>query len=328
VSTDKTQLTLFRDKQAYPIYLTIGNIPKKIRRQVSRHTHLLIGYIPTTKLTTISVKAARRRAVANLFHTCMTTALGPIGPYGETGVDMMSGDGVWRRCHPIFAIFIGDHPEQALMTCTYNGHCSKCTVAPGQLGQYQLFPPRMQSKILDVYLLSDGGLPAFHAACRETEMKPIFHPFWEMLPLTDIFLSITPDILHQLLQGMVRHLVSWLVRTFRAAAIDARCRVLPPNHKILLFMKGITMLGRVSGHEHKKMCIILLGLIVDQAVPGGIDSSHVVRTMRALMDFVFLAQYGSHTSDTISKMRDHLIQFHDNKAIFLDLGVRKQFNLP
>ena len=30
ISTDKTQLTLFRNKSAYPVYLTIGNIPKEI----------------------------------------------------------------------------------------------------------------------------------------------------------------------------------------------------------------------------------------------------------------------------------------------------------
>ena len=30
LSTDKTQLTSFRNKSAYPLYLTIGNIPKEI----------------------------------------------------------------------------------------------------------------------------------------------------------------------------------------------------------------------------------------------------------------------------------------------------------
>ena len=30
VPLDKTQLMLFRDKMAYPIYLTIGNIPKDV----------------------------------------------------------------------------------------------------------------------------------------------------------------------------------------------------------------------------------------------------------------------------------------------------------
>src|SRR6266849_3241928 len=140
---------------AYPIYLTIGNIPKQIRRTVSSHTQILLGYIPTTKLVGISNKAGRRRALANLYHACMHEVLGPISSYGETGVEMMSRNGVWCRCHPIFAIFVDNYPEQALVTCTYNGRCPKCTVPPGRLGEYKTFPPRVQSAVLDTFQLAD-----------------------------------------------------------------------------------------------------------------------------------------------------------------------------
>jgi hypothetical protein len=214
ISLDKTQLTQFREKMAYPVYLTIGNIPKDIRRKPSRHAHILIGYIPTTKLAGIESKAARRRGLANLFHGCMRTLVEPIGYYGETGIPMITADGISRRCHPILAVFIGDYPEQALVTCTYNGRCAKCEVPLGQLGEYEVFPPRIQSTALDAYALADGDVRPFHLACRNAGLKPVFHPFWERLPLTNIFLSITPDVLHQLLQGMMKHLIRWLIRAF------------------------------------------------------------------------------------------------------------------
>jgi hypothetical protein len=51
----------------------------------------------------------------------MGDLLDPIASHGETGLPMMSGDGVWRRCHLILAVFVGDYPKQTLVTCSYNG---------------------------------------------------------------------------------------------------------------------------------------------------------------------------------------------------------------
>jgi hypothetical protein len=329
VSSDKTQLMLFQDKQAYPVYLTIGNIPKAICQKPSLHAQLLMGYIPTTKLKGISNKSAQRRALANLFHSCMDAILGPIASYGETGLPMMSGDGVWRRCHPVFAVFIGDYPEQALVTCTYYGRCPKCTVSPDELGEYKTFLLHVQSKAINTYLLADDGdVHAFHLACREAGLKPVFHPFWASLPLVDIFISITPDILHQMLQGVMKHLIKWLIKIFGSAAIDSQCKAMLPNHKTTLFTKGIALLSRVSGQEHKRMCAILLGLMVDLPLAGGLDLSRLVRAVRALLDFLYLAQHQSHTSETIHQLQESLAAFHSNKGIFIDLGIREHFNIP
>ena len=158
---------------AYPVYLMIGNIPKDIHCKPSCHAHILLGYIPTMKLVGIGNKAARRRAVANLFHGCMRTVLDLITHIRETGVPMMSGDGVWWRCHPVLAIFVGDYPEQALVTCTYNSCCSKYEVPPGCLGKYKTFPSRLQSTAIDTYLLADGNVTVFHCACWNAGLKPV-----------------------------------------------------------------------------------------------------------------------------------------------------------
>ena len=256
VSTDKTQLTTFGGKQAYPVYMTIRNIPKDICRKLSRGAQMLVGYIPTTKLEGISVKAACHRALTNLFHGCMQTLLGPLAPYGETGLPMMSGDGTWRQCYPLLASFVGDYPEQILVTCTFYGECPKCEVPWDQLGDPDTFTSCDLGKALRTFALADGNIRTFHAACRDNGIKLVFHPFWESLPHADIYVSVTPDILHQLLQGVMKHIIAWLSDplVFGQQRIDARCRLMPPNHQTTLFPRGITTLSCVSGKEHKNMC--------------------------------------------------------------------------
>ena len=143
--------------------------------------------------------------------------------------------------------------------------------------------------MVNIYLLAKSDIHEFHVACQNADMKPIEHTFWEWLPLTDIFLSITLDILHQMLQGMVKHLIEWVLEIFGSAQIDMQCRAMPPNHNIMLFAKGISNLSWISGHEHKKMCSILLGLIINLPVPGGHDSSHIVKAVHSLLDFLYIA---------------------------------------
>jgi len=119
-----------------------------------------------------------------------------------------------------------------------------------------------------------------------------------------------------------------LISIFVPGEIDARCRAMPPNHNILLFPKGISTLSHVSGHEHKKICPILLGLIVGLPVPAGRDASHLVKSTCALLDFLYIAQYRSHTTTSIECLKDCLAAFHSTKAVFMDLGAQKNFNLP
>jgi hypothetical protein len=215
-----------------------------------------------------------------------------------------------------------------LVTCTYNNRCPKCLVPFEELGSYTPFPPRDYDKARDAYLLSDGDAHAFHLACREAGQKPVFHPFWETLPLTNVFVSIAPDILHQLLQGMFKHWVAWLIGTFGPSEIDVRCRSIPPNHHISIFAKGISFLSRVTGKEHKNMSRFLLGLVLDLPVPNGQVSPRIVTATRALLDFLYLAQLPSHSSSSLARMEESLSCFHNNKEILVDLGIRDHFKIP
>jgi len=326
ISTDKTQLTLFRNKSAYPVYLTIGNIPKEIRRKPSLHAQTLLGYLPATRLEHIQNQSSRRRALANLFHACMRKILLPLESAGITGIELATGDGVVRRCHPLLAVFVGDYPEQCLVTCTK--HCPRCPIPKNELGEDYCLPPRDLGPILEALHSLGDGPTVYAKACEAAGIKPVVKPFWENLPYVHIFQSITPDILHQLYQGVVKHVVSWVSDAFGSAEIDARCRRLPPNHNIRIFSKGISSLSRVSGKEHADMCRILLGLIVDMRTLEGTSAVRLVRAVRAILDFLYIAQFPSQTDETLALLTESLSAFHDNKEIFEELEIRDSFNIP
>lgn len=76
------------------------------------------------------------------------------------------------------------------------------------------------------------------------------------------------------------------------------------------------------------MCRILLGLVVDLPLPHGFSPIRLLRSVRSLLDFLYISQFPSQTTETLDYLRDALNTFHDNKSIFVDLGVRTNFNLP
>jgi hypothetical protein len=80
--------------------------------------------------------------------------------------------------------------------------------------------------------------------------------------------------------------------------------------------------------EHKDICCILIGLTINLPLPGQQLSACIVKAVRAVLDFLYLAQFHSHTSKTLEYLNDSLARFHHNKHIFVDLGVRKHFKFP
>ncbi|KAI0336980.1 hypothetical protein BDW22DRAFT_1340702 [Trametopsis cervina] len=329
LTSDKTQVTLFRGKAAYPVYLTIGNIPKEIRRKPSHQAHVLLAYLPTTRLEHVTNKAARRRMVTNVFHTALRHILHPLKDAGLTGVPMASGDGIVRRTHPIVAAHGGDYLENFLVVGCKMGECPRCTVSTGNLGNFDTdYPLRNIGKVLDALRKFDTAPLEFPQACHEAGIKQIPHPYWEDLPYCNIFMAIPPDILHQLYQGLVKHLISWIVSAFDKDEIDARCRRLPPNHHLRYFSKGITSLNRLTGQEHSDIARILLGLIIDMPLPEGQSPVPLVKASRALLDFLYCAQYPVHSTSTLDNLHHALEQFHKYKQVFVELGIRNDFELP
>ncbi|KAG1784333.1 uncharacterized protein HD556DRAFT_1446796 [Suillus plorans] len=185
LASDKTCLSQFRgDKSAWPIYLSIGNIAKEKRRQLSARATVLIGYLPAEKLECFT-SDTRSLAGYRLFHHCMSLLLQPLIAAGQNGIEMVCADSMIRQVYPILAAYVADFPEQCLV------HVARRTVAQN------VWLRRMKEK------RQNGQHPA---EFKDYGLRTVYHPFWADLPHTDIFLAFTPDLLHQLHKGLQRSL--------------------------------------------------------------------------------------------------------------------------
>lgn len=312
--------------------MTIGNLPKDIRKKPSKQGQILLAYLPVTHLDHITNKAARRRMQANLFHRCLQFILKPIIKPGTDGIVMRSGNGNNYNTHPIFAIHVGDYPEQCQVTCVKNHKCPSCLVDPDERGDWKpdwikhppLYDLNHILKIMDNPFHED-----WPKLCEAAGVRPVFNPYWKDLPYADPFLSICPDILHQIYQGIIKHLIAWLKVVYGEAEIDARARRLPPNHHIRIFSNGFCHLSRLTGREHADICRVILGIIIDIPIKNHPtqSTSQIIRAVCALLDFAYLAQYPVHSSQTLGHMMEALHRFHENKDIFIQLGARLNFNI-
>jgi hypothetical protein len=268
-----------------------------------------------------------RSLVQRLFHESMRIVLEPLIKAGTDGVEMISSDGAVRRVHPILTCYIADFPEQCLVACAKYGTCVKCKAPADDLQNPTPAENRSQEwteQIIQEAKQQAGGKPQkFHEYCMSRDISgSVYRPFWDGFPLCDIHRSITPDVLHQLYQGVFKHLVNWCQRILTPQELDRRIRALPPAYGLRQFKNGIFAMSQISGTERKNMAKILLGCLV------GCMPSQGIAAVTALLDFIQLAQYTAHDSITLGYLRDALDRFHQNREYFISTGIRQNFNIP
>ncbi|THU92858.1 hypothetical protein K435DRAFT_820394 [Dendrothele bispora CBS 962.96] len=150
----------------------------------------------------------------------------------------------------------------------------------------------------------------------------MFDPFWKDLPFTNIHDSVTPDALHQLYQGVLVHIINWVQKTMSKDELDRRAQCLPPTYGVRHFRNGITSLKQVSGSERKNIGKILLACLGPDIHPNA------VAACKALLDFIYLALYGSHDEETLTYMEEALNDWHKSRSYFLEAGIRDDLNIP
>ena len=321
LSSDKTQLTQFQgDKKAWPVYLTIGNISKHIRRQPSTHATILVGYLPVAKLDCF-IEQSRSLQGYRLFHHCMSMIFECLIKAGTEGVEMVCADGWIRLMFVILAAYVADFPEQCLVAGCMENRCPRCTVKATDRGSPVESPLRDQKETLELLKKHQQGRdpPEY----EKLGLRAVYKPFWADLPHCDIFSCFTPDLLHQLHKGVFKdHLVQWCTQIIGDRELDKRFKAMNTYPGLRHFKKGISSISQWTGTDHKEMEKVFLGITV-----GGV-AARVIPVVRSLLDFIYLSQLQSHTSTTLNSLESCLENFHRHKDIIKDLQIRKDFNIP
>jgi hypothetical protein len=289
ISTDKMQLTQFSgNKTAYPVYLTLGNIPRTLRRKPTQQACILIAYLSVSKTVGVELtKKQKSSRIQQLFHDSMHIVLELLKEPGKKGMEVVFGDGRVWMVHPLLACYVADYPKQCLVMCTKYGTCPKCNLREREIGgrrSGRWCTQRDTLKVINEAVSASTSMSGFQQSCKSHLISgATTRPFWQGFPLCDIHLAIMPDILHQLYQGVVKHLTNWCSSLMSEKELDSCICTLPPCFGVHHFKKGWSELAQVSGKEHKDMARILLGCIVGK-VP-----SCVMTCYRALLDFIYIA---------------------------------------
>ena len=139
------------------------------------------------------------------------------------------------------------------------------------------------------------------------------------------------DLLHTIYLGLFRHMMDWiqgfLKKHGRLQAFDHAWMTLLPYPGFLVPKKAYLEVPQWQGKEMRNLALCLLGVLaVALRQPDSaqlIPFKRALESVRALFDFNMMAQYRSHTDETLAYIEDYLGRFYQMQDVFLEFRVSK-----
>ena len=237
------------------------------------------------------------------------------------------------------AVYIADLPEQQNVAGVTSGYAPSSTAGPTTLGRSTPQPLRRGKDTLDAIkaineeieaLGAQGDLERYRKIAKAYGLNGVDLLFWRNWLWAEPPFFLAPDALHQLHKLFIDHLVNWARQLLGAEEFDRRLSMLQPRIGARHFRSGFFRYKQHTGSDAKHLESVFLVLIAGhERVTEGILSA-----VRAFLDVVYLAQYDSHSTETLRYLREKLEEFHDNLNEVSASGVRNgarqngEFNIP
>jgi len=323
-ASGKTHLTNFSGNQhAWPLYPTIGNIQNDICSTPKKHPWILIGLIPCP------AKGAKN--IDEAWHSVVRTVLSQLrhldiaGP----GVKWDSADGFQRQRYLRLAAWVGDYLERVIVAQVSYGSCLMSEHPEGAPMGHSTFRPLDNSRDQhSIYseLLEDNNIDALHTL----GVHAIRNQFWQC-PLCNVYRLWHPDELHELLLGLVKDLLHWLLKYLKARVVkdqfDNRFTSVTRYPGFQHFSKAFDSLksGPWQGNEIRGMIRTLAVNYAPIHVCSKDDRKSVAETasiemlmgaVRALCELSLLVSQQNHSDLFLKALDDALKRFFQKTGVF------------
>ncbi|KAG1902591.1 uncharacterized protein F5891DRAFT_948766 [Suillus fuscotomentosus] len=297
LGSDKTPMTRTTGGlEMHPIFITIGNLDSEVRSKATLRAWRCIAYMPVAKFRVHPDYQTILQA--RLWHKCVDLVCANLKQAAKTGCFMPDPSRFIRYVYTPLVTHVCDLPEACMIAAI--------------------------SQTIDVW-----DLDKFQKAAKAVHLSGVHMPYWRdwIYACPSVFLA--GEILHTCIKFFADHPLTWIKEVVGKSELDARYMNQHKQVGTCHFTKGITHVNQMTGREHRDIqCTIVASI-------AGVAPPNFIHAIRALIDFIYLAQNPIHSAETLSSMMQSLSDFHTFKHAVIEAqarrgkkGVKEDFFIP
>ncbi|KAG1836104.1 hypothetical protein F4604DRAFT_1943642 [Suillus subluteus] len=332
MASDKTPVTRHTGGlQMHPLFLTIGNIQSDVRMKATSHAWRCVAFMPTpTFLVSSNYQTLLQ---SHLWHKCMDFVCANLKVAARVGEFMVDPSAHWRYCFTPLISHIADLPEQLMIACVTKKSSPVSMANQAEFGDAVPHPAHNGS---DTYALirdlcnrvDPWNLYAFVNEAKKVHLSGVHLPYWRNWRRANPANFLTPEVLHVLHKFFFDHVLKW-IKEVMGLELDTRFRSQHKRIGIRHFGSGVSHVKQMTGREHRDIQRTIVPTLWGAAPPD------FLRAVRAMIDFIYLAQNPIHTATSIQAMTSVLSEFHAFKDAIIvaearrgKSGVKEDFDIP
>ncbi|KAG1896381.1 uncharacterized protein F5891DRAFT_958756 [Suillus fuscotomentosus] len=160
----------------------------------------------------------------------------------------------------------------------------------------------------------------FQKAAKAVYLSGVHMPFWRDWKYACPSVFLAAEILHTCHKFFFDHPLNWVKEAVGKHELNARFAIQHKRVGTRHFAKGVTHIKQMTGREHRDIQRTIVASIAGATPP------RFIRAIRALIDFIYLAQNPVHSPDSLKSMAQALADFHSFKDAIVDAEARRGKN--